>query len=130
MARPRKKPLTEAQVEALDHDGDGKAGGSLPRALGAHELAAIGAEAYEAYDRFHYEVMRHDSLGRKWVFSLDKVNGGESVLSISVSLLDDVRRDTISTALLASDLGRDMCADVVARLSGVVDPDEAWRTSL
>lgn len=29
---PEKKPLTPAQVKALDGDGDGKAGGSLPKA--------------------------------------------------------------------------------------------------
>lgn len=29
---PEKKPLTPAQIKALDGDGDGKAGGSLPKA--------------------------------------------------------------------------------------------------
>lgn len=29
---PEKRPLTPAQVKALDHDGDGAAGGSLPKA--------------------------------------------------------------------------------------------------
>jgi hypothetical protein len=119
MARqPRtKKPLTPAQVEALDRDDNGEAGGSKPKPkLTDHELTAICAEAYEAYD-FQDERVRFDTLGRRWQFRPDKIGPGESVLSLEVKLLESVRTDTISTALLASDIGRDMVSDVVARMA-------------
>lgn len=118
MPRPRKKPLTDAQVEALDRDDNGEAGGSLPK-LGEHELAAICAEAWDAYDRFPDEVVRFDSLGRRWGFLRDQ-DAGHSVLRLRVSRLDAEQSDTISTAILASDMGRPMIADVVGRLAEAV----------
>lgn len=111
--------LSPTQVEALDHDDDGKAGGSNPRKLPPHEFEAICAEAYEAYD-YQGERVRFDSLGRKWTFRPDKVGVGQSVLSLEVRLLDSVRLDTISTAVLASDLGREMVADVVKTMAGAL----------
>lgn len=115
MARqPRKKPLTEAQVEALDRDHDGEAGGSLPK-LGEHELNALCAEAWEAYD-YQGERVRFDTMGRKWTFRPDR-DGDHSVLWLNVGRLDASRSDTISTALVASDMGREMIADVVAKLA-------------
>lgn len=44
-----KAPLTEKQVEALDHDKDGKAGGSVPKAreISAEELEAEALAARE-----------------------------------------------------------------------------------
>lgn len=113
--QPRKKPLTEAQVEALDRDNDGEAGGSLLK-LGEHELNAICAEAYEAYD-YQDERVRFDTLGRKWTFRPEKVGAGESVLYLEVKTLTVQRSDTISTALLASDMGREMATDVVRNLA-------------
>lgn len=115
MARPRKKPLTDAQVEALDRDDNGEAGGSLPK-LGEHEFTAICGEAWDAYDRFPDPVMRFDSLGRRWLFERQQKQG-HSVLHLCVSRLDAEHSDTISTSILASDMGRAMIADVVGRLA-------------
>lgn len=115
MARQPRK-LSPAQVEAFDHDDNGEAGGSKRRKLTEHELAAICAEAFEAYD-YQDERIRFDTLGRRWQFRPDKVGHGESVLTLEVLLLETVRTDRISAALLASDIGREMVADVVARMS-------------
>ena len=81
--------------------------------VGVHELAAISDEAFEAYD-MQGERMRFDTVGRRWTFRLGKINGGESVLELIVERAPDAYRvDTISTALLASEMGRPMVADVV-----------------
>lgn len=113
--RTPKVALTPAQVEALDLDDDGHAGGSRPRKIGEHEFTAICAEAWEAYD-YQAERVRFDTLGRRWQFRPDK-NGVNSVLSLEVKRLGEVRGDTISTAVLASELGRDMIADVVKTMT-------------
>lgn len=90
--------------------------GSLVRRLGEHELSAICAEAFESYD-YQDQRIRFDSRGRKWTFRPEKVPPGNSVLSLSVERLDVRHEDTISTALLASEMGRDMVCDVVAKLA-------------
>lgn len=103
-----------ADPAAFDHDGDGKPGGSKKTTLGEHEFAAICAEAFESYD-MQDERVRFDTLNRRWWFVPDK-QGVNSVLRLQVKRLEDVREDTISTAFLASDLARDMIADVVKTL--------------
>lgn len=104
-----------ADPAKFDHDGDGKPGGSRPKgALIEHELAGLFAEAFEAYDMMG-ERLRFDSLGRRWDFYPDKA-GDHSVLRLKVTRLEDVREDTISTAMLASDLGKPMVEDVVRAL--------------
>ena len=80
--------------------------------LGPHEFAALCAEAYEAHD-YADERIRFDTLGRKWTFRPGKVREVESVLELTVSRVDVTRTDTISTALLGSDLGKPMIADVI-----------------
>lgn len=62
-----KKALTEPQIEALDHDDDGHAGGSLPHKLPPREVEALIREAGEAY-QMQDERKRDDSLRRKWTF--------------------------------------------------------------
>ena len=89
-----------------------------PSALGEHERRAITLEAFEAYD-FQDDRIRFDTLGRRWEFRPEKIDA-KSVLHLQVSRLKDVREDTISTHLLASDLGRDMVADVVGKLDGAL----------
>jgi hypothetical protein len=112
--QPRK--LSAAQVEALDRDENGEAGGSKSRKLPPHEFDAICAEAYEAYD-YQAERVRFDSIGRKWTFRPDKIGQGESVLSLEVRLLDSLRLEYISTGILASELGCDMVTDVVKAMA-------------
>lgn len=84
--------------------------------LGPNEFAAICAEAWDAHD-FQDERIRFDTLGRKWTFRPGKVRDVESVLELIVSRIDVSRTDTISTAVLASDMARDMIADVVRAMS-------------
>lgn len=108
------EPFNGADPAAFDHDGDGEPGGSRPTTIPPHEFTALCAEAYEAYD-YQDERLRFDTLGRRWWFVPDK-QGVNSVLRLQVKRLEDVSEDTISTALLASELGRDMIADVVKRL--------------
>lgn len=84
--------------------------------LGPHEFAAICAEAWDAHD-YQDERIRFDTLGRKWMFRPGKVREVESVLELTVTRLDVTRTDTISTAVLASDMARDMIADVVRAMS-------------
>lgn len=110
-----RKKLTEAQVEALDRDDDGFAGGSRPK-VGVHEFAAICAEAFESYE-YQDERTRFDSAGRKWTFRPDKVPPGHSVLELIVERLDKRERDTIATSILASDMGKDMTTSVVTKLA-------------
>lgn len=107
-----------ADPASFDHDANGAAGGSKKAlgALGQHEVAALGREAFEAYD-YQGERVRYDSRGRKWTFRVDKVPPGHSVLSLILSRLDEERSDTIATSVLASELGEPMCVDVVAALS-------------
>lgn len=62
-----KKALTEPQIEALDHDDDGHAGGSLPHKLPPREVEALIREAGEAY-QMQDERKREDSLRRRWTF--------------------------------------------------------------
>ena len=114
---PQAEPdFNGADPAAFDHDGDGQPGGSKKRTIGKLELEAIGREAYEAYD-FQQERLRYDSLGRKWLFRVEVKPPGESVLMLSVG----DRSDTISTALLPTDIGPALCGEVVAAL------DEAGR---
>lgn len=137
------EPFNGADPAAFDHDGDGEPGGSKPiirevdalkpsgiykdgeliaplsevmppTTIPPHEFTALCAEAYEAYD-YQDERLRFDTLGRRWWFVPDK-QGVNSVLRLQVKRLEDVREDTISTALLASDLAAEMIADVVKRL--------------
>lgn len=115
--KPDAEPFNGADPAKFDHDGDGSPGGSLPKTgVSPTELAAIAAEAYEAYD-YQAERVRFDTLGRRWAFYGDLITPGHSVLRLEVKRLDVVHTDTISTAVLASELGRDMCADVVEKLA-------------
>lgn len=85
--------------------------------VGENELVGLNAEAFEAYD-MQDERIRFDTVGRKWSFTPEKMAVGESVLRLVVERPPGAAiKDTISTAFLASDLGRDMVADVVARMS-------------
>ena len=91
-----------AELDAFDHDGDGKPGGSLPKpSLPVHEWAAIVRECYEAYD-YQDERVRFDTLGRKWIARLDK-DGNNMVLSIELIRLTTSYTKTISTHLLGTD---------------------------
>lgn len=122
MARkPRAKgDFNGADPAKFDHDDDGQPGGSKPdTGLGEHEFAALCAEAFEAYD-YQGERIRFDTTGRKWVFRPEKIGAGESVLTLEVSKLEAKRSDTISTALLASDMGKPMIADVVRSMAEAV----------
>lgn len=83
-------------------------------ALTEHELGGLFAEAFEAYD-FQGERVRFDSAGRRWTFRPEK-RADHSALALRVKRLEDEREDFISTAILASDLGKPMIADVVRRL--------------
>lgn len=119
MARKPRKQSDEAfngaEPAKFDHDQDGAPGGSKKRVIGALELDAIRQEAWEAYD-YQQERIRFDTLNRKWIFRLGKA-GVYSVLEMSIERLAEVHTDTISTAFLASDLGRPMIADVVDKLN-------------
>lgn len=79
-----------------------------------HELQGLFAEAFEAYD-MQDERLRIDTANRRWTFTPEKLNS-QSVLRLQLKRLEDVREDTISTAVLASDLGRPMIEDVVRKL--------------
>ena len=111
-----REPFNGVDPAKFDHDGDGKPGGSKPKTLTDHELTGLFAEAFEAYD-YMDERVRFDSLNRKWTFRPDKA-GDNSVLWLCVSRIDQAHDDTISTAVLASDLGKPMIEDVVRKLSG------------
>lgn len=116
---PPEDAFNGADPAKFDHDGDGQPGGSKKRTLIAHELTGLYAEAYEAYD-YMGERIRFDSLGRKWSFWPDKVGQGLSVLRLRIERLDEAHEDTISTALLASDLGKPMVEDVVNKLDAAL----------
>ena len=83
-------------------------------ALTEHELTGLFAEAYEAYD-LQDERVRFDTRNRRWLFRPDR-QGNDAVLLLQLKRLNDVREDTISTALLASDMGRELVEDVVRKL--------------
>lgn len=83
-------------------------------ALSEHELTGLFAEAFEAYD-YMDERVRFDSRNRRWTFVPDK-HRDHSVLRLTLKRLEDVKEDRISTAILASDLGKPMIEDVVRRL--------------
>lgn len=95
--------------------------------LGDHELTGLFAEAYEAYD-MQMERVRFDTAGRRWWF-VPESRQGQSVLLLQLkAVYGDAppREDTISTHLLASDLGREMVEDVVRRLDEApAQPDAA-----
>ena len=109
-----------ADPAKFDHDGNGEPGGSKPKpAVGEHEFAALCDEAFEAYD-YQAERGKHDTTGRRWTFRPEKVGAGESVLWLEARRLDAIASDTISTAVVASDMGWDMIADVLRGLMGRV----------
>ena len=113
--KTRDDAFNGADPAKFDHDGDGKPGGSKPKgALTEHELGGLFAEAFEAYD-LQFQRIRFDSRNRKWEFTPEKARE-QSVLLLRVTRLADVREDTISTALLASEMGREMIEDVVRKL--------------
>ena len=85
-------------------------------ALPALELNAIGREAFEAYD-YQDERVRFDTLGRRWVFVVEKEPPGTSVLRLTLSRLSDSLTSTIPTSVLACDAGLPACSEAVATMS-------------
>jgi hypothetical protein len=72
-----------AQIAALDHDHDGNAGGSLPKArLTQNQIAAYLQDASDAYEGFG-EIVREDNFHRIWRFRQETVKN-HSHMSLSV----------------------------------------------
>jgi hypothetical protein len=67
------KVLSLAQIAALDHDHNGEAGGSLPKArLTDLQLKAYAQDASDAYEG-HGPVIREDGFYRIWRFQQETV---------------------------------------------------------
>lgn len=88
------------------------------QALSDHELTGLYAEAFEAYDMVD-ERVRFDSRNRKWVFVVVKREEHAELL-LKLHRGQDVREDHISTAILASEMGKPMIRDVVRALDGAL----------
>lgn len=75
-----KADLTDAQIDALDHDYDGHPGGSRPKAsLTEHQVAAFERDVHEAYQG-QFEVKRTDAFNRVWSFRHEIVRNHDNML--------------------------------------------------
>jgi hypothetical protein len=92
-------------------------GASAPEAgrLTEHELAGLFAEAWWAYDMAGDAQVRFDSIGRKWTFQPSR-HADHAILELIVARGEEQRSDMISTAYLASDLGKPMIEEAVRAL--------------
>jgi hypothetical protein len=86
----------------------------LSSALGENELAGLFAEAFEAYDYADQRV-RFDTLARRWTFQLYQT-ANQTELHLILKHGEDERSDRISTALVASELGKGLIEDTIRAL--------------
>lgn len=86
--------------------------------LSEHELAGLFAEAWWAFDMAMSECVRFDTKGRRWAFTLDKVNGVE-MLDMRVTGGGQERRETLTADYLRSDIGKALIEDAVRSLDKV-----------
>lgn len=105
--------LSDNQRAALDRDGNGSPGGSLPKAsLSPRELEGFVEEFFYAFS-MQQEVKRADAFNRVWTFRLENI---KNVLNMYVH----VRRGPheSSQTIVVSHMPRDMVEAMITELDG------------